>query len=172
MGPIGEITLFCPIECARLLRQDVRMIRPYAVWALIGMVCYSLTTLFMKFAIRDGRFTSFLVLAIATMATFSTSVVVVLIRGDLKGMTAHDFFTPSAFWAYATGAALSIAVSSLFRGLSLGPASVVVPLYGMFAAGGAILGLLFLHEPVSARKLLGIALAAVSIFLIAGNPPR
>jgi transporter family protein len=148
------------------------MIRPYVAWALLGMVCYSLTTLFMKLAIRDGRFSSFLVLAIATFGTFSTSLTVVLLRGDFKGMTWRDFNSPAGLWALATAIALSVAVSSLFRGLSLGPASVVVPLYGMFAAGGAILGLLFLHEPVTARRLIGIALAAVSIILIAGNPSR
>lgn len=148
------------------------MTRSYVVWALIGMVGYSLTTLFMKLAIRDGKFSSFLVLAIATLATSSSSIIIVLLRGDLKGLTVQDFFGPGAFWAYGTGIVLSIAVSSLFRGLSLGPASVVVPIYGMFSAGGAILGLIFLHEPVTARKPIGIALAALSVYLIAGNSSR
>jgi transporter family protein len=56
---------------------------------------------------------------------------------------------------------------SLFRALSLGPASIVVPIYGMFIVGGAILGILFLHEPVTTRKVIGISLAVVSVFLIA-----
>jgi bacterial/archaeal transporter family protein len=56
---------------------------------------------------------------------------------------------------------------SLFRALSLGPASIVVPVYGMFIVGGAILGILFLHEPLTTRKLVGISLAAISIFLMA-----
>jgi transporter family protein len=60
-----------------------------------------------------------------------------------------------------------VAVVSLFRALSLGPASIVVPIYGMFIVGGAMLGILFLHESLSARKLVGIGLAIISIFLIA-----
>ena len=88
-------------------------------------------------------------------------------RGDMRGLQARDFTTSSAFWAYATGIALTVAVVSLFRALSLGPASVVVPIYGMFIVGGALLGMLFLNEPPTLRKLVGIGLAAVSVFLIA-----
>jgi bacterial/archaeal transporter family protein len=38
-------------------------------------------------------------------------------------------------WTIGTGVSLAIAVTSLFRALSLGPASVVVPIYGMFILG-------------------------------------
>ncbi len=148
------------------------MFRSYVFWALVGMVGYSLTTLFMKLSIRDGRFTSYLVLAIATGMTASTAIIMVLLRHDLKGMTVQDFLSMDGFWSFATGAAMAVGVSALFRGLALGPASVVVPIYCMFSAGGAFLGLVFLHEPVTVRKLLGIGLAALSVYLIAGNSPR
>ena len=148
------------------------MLRSYVAWALIGMVGYSLTTLFMKLAIREGRFTGFLVLAIATSMTASTAITICVTRDETRGMTLADFVSPSAFWAYGTGAAMALGVAALFRGLSLGPASVVVPIYCMFSAGGAALGILFLHEPLSLRKLIGIALAALSVYLIAGNSSR
>jgi hypothetical protein len=35
---------------------------------------------------------------------------------------------------------------------------------------GAVLGLVFLHEPLTLRKALGILLAAISIYLIEGHP--
>src|SRR5450755_4743542 len=95
------------------------------------------------------------------------AVSVSIMRGDMRGLQARDFGTPNAFWAYATGMSLTVAVVSLFRALSLGPASVVVPIYGMFIVGGAVLGMLFLNETPNLRKLLGIGLAAVSVFLIA-----
>ena len=47
-------------------------------------------------------------------------------------------------WAIAGGLALTVAVTSLFHALSLGPANVVVPIYGMFIVGGSLLGVLFL----------------------------
>jgi hypothetical protein len=36
--------------------------------------------------------------------------------------------------------------------------------------GGAVLGLIFVHEPLTLRTSLGILLAIASIYLIAGNP--
>ena len=139
----------------------------YIAWALTGMVGYSFTTLLVKLATRSGQFSSFLVLAIACVITFTTAVMITLVRGDLQTVTAKDFTSPSAWFTYATGIALTVAVMSLFRALSLGPASTVVPIYGMFIVGGAVLGILFLHEPLTARKVVGIGLAAVSIFLLA-----
>jgi transporter family protein len=139
----------------------------YITWALIGMVGYSLTTLLVKLATRGGHFSSFLVLAIACVITLVTTVTLTLVRGDLQPLIAKDFLSSSAWYAYATGITLTVAVVSLFRALSLGPASLVVPIYGMFIVGGSILGILFLHEPLTARKLLGIVLAAASIFLLA-----
>ncbi len=41
----------------------------------------------------------------------------------------------------------------------------------MLIVGGATLGLIFLHEPVTLRKTLGILLVIASIYLIAGNQP-
>jgi transporter family protein len=139
----------------------------YIVWAILGMIGYSLVTLFVKLATRNGQFSSFLVLAIATVIVTACAMSVAIVRGDMRGLQSRDFATPSAFWAYATGVALAVVVVSLFRALSLGPASVVVPIYGMFIVGGALLGMLFLDEPPTPRKLLGIGLAAVSVFLIA-----
>jgi bacterial/archaeal transporter family protein len=139
----------------------------YITWALIGMVGYSLTTLLVKFATRGGHFSSFLVLAIACVITLVTTVTITLVRGDLQKVSAGDFLSSSAWFTYATGITLTVAVVSLFRALSLGPASTVVPIYGMFIVGGSVLGILFLHEPLTARKLLGIGLAAASIFLLA-----
>ena len=139
----------------------------HITWALIGMVGYSFTTLLVKFATRSGQFSSFLVLAIACVITFTTAVSITLLRGDLQQVSAKDFASPSAWYAYATGIALTVAVMSLFRALSLGPASIVVPIYGMFIVGGAVLGILFLHEPLTARKVVGIGLAVISIFLLA-----
>jgi transporter family protein len=96
-------------------------------WALIGMTGYSLTALLMKFAIRGGQFSSFLLLACATVVVCSAAWITVLLRGDLSRVNARDFVSSSAWLSYATGIALAVAVMSLFRALSLGPTSVVVP---------------------------------------------
>ena len=53
----------------------------YTTWALIGMTGYSFTTLLMKLAIRDGKFSHFLVLACATVIVCSSAWIAVLWRG-------------------------------------------------------------------------------------------
>jgi transporter family protein len=139
----------------------------YITWAILGMAGYSLVALLVKLATRSGQFSSFLVLAIATVIVTVCALSITVVRGDTRALVARDFASSSALWAYATGIALTVAVASLFRALSLGPASVVVPIYGMFIVGGAVLGMVFLDEPPNLRKLLGICLAIISIFLIA-----
>ena len=142
----------------------------YIHWALIGMAGYSAVTLLVKLATRSGEFSGFLVLAIATFIVALAVISLVLLRGDFAKLTASDLISENAWWSYAAGIALTIAVSSLFQALSLGPASTVVPIYGMFIVGGSVLGILFLKEPIHFYKLLGITLAVVSIFLIAKTP--
>ena len=69
-------------------------------------------------------------------------------------------------WAVAGGLALTVAVTSLFHALSLGPANVVVPIYGMFIVGGSLLGVLFLGEPMSWNKIVGLAAAVFGVMLV------
>ena len=139
----------------------------YVAWALLGMAGYSLTTLFVKLATRTGEFGAFAVLAIATIIVTTAALANAVLGGAFAGKTAVDFTRPGALWAYAAGLSLTIAVGSLFKGLSLGPASVVVPIYGMFILGGALLGILVLHEPLTIRRALGLALAVAGVYFVA-----
>lgn len=140
----------------------------YIAWALLGMAGYSVTTLLVKLATRTGDFGAFAVLAIATAMVAIAAMANAILGGSFAGKEAGDFLRPGALYAYATGIALTIAVGSLFKGLSLGPASTVVPVYGMFILGGALLGVLFLGEPMTARKMLGLLLAIGGVYLVAG----
>jgi transporter family protein len=153
----GEIKAAC---------EEIEM--TYIQWALTGMVSYSFVTLFVKLATKDGRLSSFAVLAFASIIVGIATLTVVLYRGDLSQLAITDLIKTNVLWSYAVGIALTIAVMSLFKALSLGPATVVVPIYGMFIIGGAILGIVFLGEPIALRKIIGILLAALSIYLIAG----
>ena len=57
-------------------------------------------------------------------------------------------------------------MTSLFHALSLGPANVVVPIYGMFIVGGSLLGVLFLGEPMTWHEIIGLAAAVIGVVLI------
>jgi transporter family protein len=142
----------------------------YVSLALTGMVGYSFVTLFVKLATRSGHLSGFLVTAIGSLMVAIVATSIAIGRGDMRFLaeaTAADFS-----YAVATGFAMTIAVTSLFQALSLGPASIVVPIYGMFIMGGATLGMLVLREPLTVYKLVGIGLAAASIYFITTSPGR
>jgi bacterial/archaeal transporter family protein len=100
----------------------------------------------------------------------ATSTTIIILRGDMRAFSPDNLTSADGLFALGTGVALVVAVVFCFLALSEGPARVVVPIYGMFIVGGAVLGLIFLHEPFTLRKALGILLAAISVYLIAGNP--
>lgn len=135
-------------------------------WALLGMVGYSLVTLFVKLATRNGLFSGFVVLTISIAIVMLSTVALVLYRGDFQDLKLSSFVEANALWSYAAGISLAVAVTSLFMGLSLGPASVVVPIYGMFVVGGSVLGFVFLGESLDIQKVVGILFAVVGIYLI------
>jgi transporter family protein len=141
------------------------MAQSYVLWALIGMAGYSFATLFVKLAERAGM-PSFAVLAVATLVVAVCVLAIVFARGEIAPLMAQ-LGGQGMLFALAAGISLTIAVSSLFHALSLGPATVVVPIYGMFIVGGAVLGVLVLHEPVTWQKVAGLVAAVVGVYLIA-----
>ena len=143
------------------------MNKPYLFWAFIGMIGYSLVALLVKLATASGRFSGFFVLMVSASVVVISSAAITFLRGEMKAF-AHLASGDGAFLLGAS-VALAIAVISYFHALSIGPASIVVPIFGMFVVGGAVLGLIFLHEPLTVPKAIGILLAIASIYLIAGH---
>ena len=146
------------------------MSKSYLLWAAIGMIGYSVTAMMVKLATQSGRFSSYFVLMISSAMVVATSTTITFVRGDIKAFSRENFASIDGIFAIGAGVALVIAVVFYFPALSEGPTSVVVPIYGMFIVGGALLGLVLLHEPLTLRKALGIFLAAISVYLIAGHP--
>jgi len=142
------------------------MVQSYVLWALLGMAGYSFMTLFVKLAERSGSASVYMVLAVTTTIVAIVAIAIVALRGELKPLL-FELETPPLLWAIAGGIALTIAVSSLFHALSLGPANVVVPIYGMFIVGGSLLGIIFLGEPMPWQKIAGLIAAVIGVILIA-----
>jgi transporter family protein len=141
------------------------VIQSYVLWALLGMAGYSLMTLFVKLAERSGSVSTYMVLAVSTTIVSIFAILIVAWRGELKALL-FELETPPLFWAIAGGLALTVAVSSLFHALSLGPANIVVPIYGMFIVGGALLGVLVLGEAMPWHRVIGLIAAVVGVVLI------
>jgi bacterial/archaeal transporter family protein len=142
------------------------MVQPYVLWALLGMAGYSFMTLFVKLAERSGQASTSMVMAVASSIVAIAAVFIVAVRGELKPLL-FELERPPLLWAIAGGVALAIAVNALFHALSLGPANVVVPIYGMFIIGGSLLGVVFLGEAMAWHKLAGLIAAVIGIILIA-----
>ena len=142
------------------------MVPSYVLWALLGMAGYSFMTLFVKLAERSGAASTHVVLAVTTTVVATIVIAMVVLRGELKPLL-FELDWPTLLWAIAGGIALAIAVSALFQALSLGPANVVVPIYGMFIVGGSLLGVLFLDEPMAWHKVAGLVAAVIGVILIA-----
>lgn len=134
----------------------------YVVWALIAMACYSFAFLFMKIAMQDLPTFTVMPIAVSTLAVGATSVAALFGEWSVPSVASR----PVGF-ALAAGICLAGAVIGYFRALSTGPVSTVVPIFGMFLVGGALLGIVVLGEGVTAKKALGIAFGAVAIVLIA-----
>ena len=141
------------------------MLQSYILWALLGMAGYSFMTLFVKIAERSSTVSTYMVLAVSTTIVAIVAIAIVAMRGELKALL-FELDREPLLWAIAGGIALTIAVSSLFHALSLGPANVVVPIYGMFIVGGSLLGVLFLGEPMGWQKIVGLIAAVTGVILI------
>ncbi|MGB6389395.1 MAG: EamA family transporter [Methyloceanibacter sp.] len=137
----------------------------YILWALLGMAGYSFMTLFVKLAERSSAVSTYMVLAVSTTIVAIVAIAIVAMRGELKALL-FELDREPLLWAIAGGIALTVAVSSLFHALSLGPANVVVPIYGMFIVGGSLLGVLFLGEPMGWHKIVGLIAAVAGVVLI------
>lgn len=134
----------------------------YLPYALLALVAYTLVAPLTKLATRDlpsstVAFVSNAMLAVAAL------VVVVATRGDLAAALVH----PDAKYMYAAGAFLSVGILAYYRALALGPVSIVVPVFATFLVTSAAAGVVLLDEPLTTRKVVGVALAAVAIYLVA-----
>ncbi len=81
----------------------------------------------------------------------------------------HQFSVPleiSSLYAVFAGIVVVLGEFLRIRALSVGDASVVFPITGLFIVIPTIFGLLFFQEALSTTKALGIVLAGIAIFLI------
>lgn len=76
---------------------------------------------------------------------------------------------PPATWRYSVPAAIVLIGAFLFllHGMSIGPASVLVPIAQLGFVVTAVLGILVLGEPLTARKAAGLAAALAALGALA-----
>lgn len=137
------------------------MTRRYLRWALVAFVAYSLVAPLLKLAMADLP---------STTAVFLSNLVMFLAVGGLIVYTGRPTATylthPKIGYVIGMGVLLTISLLAYYRALALGPVSVVVPIYGLYIALSSIVGILFLDESMTTRKLAGISFGVLAIVLI------
>jgi uncharacterized membrane protein len=68
--------------------------------------------------------------------------------------------------ALGAGLAYGLALVFFFVALRRGPASVVVPLSGMYILIPALPGFIFLKEPLTVTHILGLVCAGLAVFFL------
>ena len=136
----------------------------YLPWAVLALVTYSGVAPLMRVATTGNpRIPSDVAALISNAILVAGTVVVVYAGGDRIAPYLGHAKLP---YVVAAGAFLTVGIIAYYRALALGPISVVTPVFGMFLVGSSVVGFLFLDEPFTARKGLGIVLAVAAVYLV------
>lgn len=95
----------------------------------------------------------------STLATVVPVTVFALTDGTGKWTRPHPL-------AVGAGLAYGLALVFFFIALRRGPASVVVPLSGMYILVPAVLGFIFLREPLTVTHVLGLGFAGLAVLFL------
>ena len=130
--------------------------------ALIAMGVYGVAALFLRLALRTYPSES----AIVLVNTFLVALGLVwaLTRG--VNVVGNVGWNVPTLYIVIAGLLISVAIIAFYTALARGPVSVVVPIFAMNFAVAAALGFVVLREPVTAARVAGVALGAVSLYLL------
>ncbi|WP_311173633.1 EamA family transporter [Halobellus ordinarius] len=136
----------------------------YLPWALLALATYSVVPPLMSVATTGSTAIPSNVATLMTnfVLVVLSALVVVVNREDPLGYIGH----PKAIYVLIAGVCVTVGILAYYRALSLGPVSVVSPIFGMFLVLSSAIGFAFLNESLTARKLLGIGLGVVAIYLV------
>jgi transporter family protein len=132
----------------------------YLLWAVIALAAYSMVPPLSKLASERIPIMVVALVANALITIVNLGVVLYLEDGSIPSLPSTH-----AVYALAAGAFLTVGVLSYFYALSIGPVSVVTPIFGLFLVGSAVVGMVALDEPVTVRKLAGLGFAGLAVYL-------
>ncbi len=127
----------------------------------IATTAFGTATFFHALGLRQGASPETLMVAQAAVFMPVATLVTYRTNGNLR--------LPKGIFRYSLPASVVLVCATLFllRGLSLGPASVLVPIAQMGFIVAALLGVFVLREGVTARKLAGLASALAALAVLA-----
>lgn len=136
----------------------------YLPWAILALAAYTLVPLLMRVATTGtGAIPS------DVAAMISNAILVLAAAGVILATNQEvspHLSGPKTPYAVAAGLCLAIGILAYYRALSLGPVSVVTPIFGLFLVTSAAAAIALLGEPITARKGLGVVFALVAVYLV------
>jgi transporter family protein len=145
---------------------------PYAIlttylpYAILAMVSYAFVAPLMRVATTGSDAIPSDVAVVISNAFLIAMAVAVLWYTD-QGFASY-LTSPSMAYVLAAGFFLGVGILALYRSLSLGPVSVVTPIYAMFLVFSSVIGFVVLGEEFTLRKGLGILFAVLAVYLVSG----
>ena len=135
--------------------------RPALVHALIAMAAMGVANFLYKVGAAAGGAPATFIAGQAIVFTPLATAFAWRMDGGIR--------PPPGGWRYgaATAALFLVALVMLFESLARGEASVLVPISQMGFVVTAAVGVLFLHEPFTARKACGLACALAALGCLA-----
>jgi drug/metabolite transporter (DMT)-like permease len=141
--------------------RDARESRISLVRVVIATIAVGVGNLFYKYGLLAGATPGSLIAAQAGVVVTLVTLFVAFTDGNIHPSRAALRYAPWAAVVLATGFILMV------ESLALGDASVMVPVAQMGFCVTALVGLIFLREPFTARKGVGFAAALVALLSIA-----
>ena len=133
----------------------------YVVLSIVACITYSLVAPILKIAMETIP---------STVAVFiSNTVMMILLIGVMYHRRENPLEYlkhPAVLYVLAWGITLAVGLLAYYRALELGPVSVVVPIYGLFIPLSSLIGVSFLGEVLTKRKLASIGFAVLAIILM------
>jgi drug/metabolite transporter (DMT)-like permease len=144
-------------------RATVDATRRSLLLVAIATLAFGTSNFFHTMGLRHGALPETLALAQAALFMPLATVVVYVVDRKLQ--------PPSVTFKYSVPAAIVLlgATISLLRSVAEGQASVLVPIAQMGFVVAALLGIFVLREPVTARKLIGLATALAALGALAAS---
>lgn len=129
--------------------------------AIVTLLCIGTADFVRKIAMGRGEPAVYYLAAETLVLLLWLPVIAVVFRQ--KGFVS---LRGGVLLAIASGTLLAVGLTCFFYALGSGQASIAVPIGRMGLAMTALLALVFLGEPPTPRKLLGIGCAGVAVWLL------
>lgn len=134
----------------------------YLHWALLALVSYTLVAPLLSVITREVPSD---VAALVTNCVLVIAALGLVVYRDRSVLEYLDPGHPQAIPMYVAGVLLAVGILAYYRALSIGPVSIVVPIFGMFIVTSSLVGFAFLDESVTVRKVAGIGFAVLAVYL-------